>query len=159
MNDPTGADPTADRLVDAEPPTPTLVCEADLVQVDLPDDGEDPFIAALQLSGVHYTGTEISVWLRLTPTTIGQLLASLHQVLEKQQTTLGVPLTEPTVEHLDEKNDPDRTEQEQEGRIRRFLDPLGIRHLQARSPRSTVILAAAIATLMLLASVVQLVRG
>ena len=143
------------------PGEPTaLICEADVVQLDLPAD-HDPFGACLQVAGVHPSGTELVVWLRLTPTTIDRLVDQLSEVLHDQQTALGVPLDAPapgTVEGGDVESGPDSAGAG-ESRVRRLLDPLGLRHVRVRSPRSTVILAAAIAALMLLAFLVSLVRG
>lgn len=152
-----------------QPTTPgepaALICEADVVQLDLPVD-QDPFGACLQVAGLHPSGPELVVWLRLTPTTIDRLVGQLSDVLHDQQTALGVPLTtstrsgdidEDVVVDIDE-SDPESTGPG-EGRLRRFLDPLGLRHVRSRSPRSTMILAAAIAALMLLAFLVSVVRG
>lgn len=142
-----------------EPAAAALVCEADVVQLDLPAD-QDPFGACLQVAGLHPSGTELVVWLRLTPTTIDRLVGQLRDVLHDQQTALGVPPDAPAPGDVDDdvESGPDLAGAG-ESRVRRFLDPLGLRHVKARSPRSTVILAAAIAALMLLAFLVSLVRG
>lgn len=140
-----------------EPTVPALVCEADIVQLDLPAD-QDPFGACLQVAGLHPSGTELVVWLRLTPTTIDRLVGQLQQVLHDQQTALGVPSDIPAQTNVDVDVEPDLAGPG-ESRVRRFLDPLGLRHVRARSPRSTIVLAAAIAALMLLAFLVSVVRG
>lgn len=141
-----------------------LICEADVVQLDLPAD-QDPFGACLQVVGLHPSGTELVVWLRLTPTTIDRLVGQLSEVLHDQQTALGVPPDTPHRGDLDGGGVADDAEPAQdlagagERRVRRFMDPLGLRHVRVRSPRSTMILAAAIAALTVLALVVSLVRG
>ena len=146
------------------PGEPTaLICEADVVQLDLPAD-QDPFGACLQVAGLHSSGTELVVWLRLTPTTIDRLVGQLRDVLHDQQIALGVPPDAPAPGDVDVDVDVDVESGPDsagagESRVRRFLDPLGLRHVRVRSPRSTVILGAAIAALMLLAFLVSLVRG
>lgn len=157
----------SEPLVDQTEPTAqgestaaaALVCEADVVQLDLPAD-QDPFGACLQVAGLHPSGTELVVWLRLTPTTIDRLVDQLREVLHDQQTALGVPPDAPApgVDGGEVDSGPDSAGAG-ESRVRRLLDPLGLRHVRDRSPRSTVILAAAIAALMLLAFLVSLVRG
>ena len=133
-----------------------VICEADRAQVDLPD--EDAFDAALQVTGADLAGTEVIMWLRLTPTTITTLITQLDQVLQEQQRSLSIPAgTDPT--HADPEPDPDEPAGPEDGRVRRFLDPMGIRHLKDRSPRTTVIMGVAIAALLLLAFLIQLVRG
>jgi hypothetical protein len=145
-----------------EPAAAALVCEADVVQLELPAD-QDPFGACLQVAGLHSSGTELVVWLRLTPTTIDRLVDQLREVLHDQQTALGVAPDAPAPGDVDDGDVEVEWRQDPAGagesRVRRFLDPLGLRHVKARSPRSTVILAAAIAALMLLAFVVSMVRG
>ena len=149
----------APPVTETEPVPGALVCEADVVQLDLPED-QDPFGAALQVAGVHPSGTELVVWLRLTPTTIDRLVTQLRDVLHEQQTALGIPQGPPAEDDRDSDVEPDDGPAGPgESRVRRFLDPLGLRHVKARSPRSTAILAAAIAALMLLAFIVSLVRG
>lgn len=155
-------DPVA-TLADDEPPT-VVICEADGAHLDLPD--EDPFDATLQLTGTDQSGTtDVIAWLRLTPTTINHLVAQLEHVLHEQQHSLGI-WTGPTgvdPTHADTENDPHTFEPDPDapadGRVRQFLDPLGLRHLRNRSPRTTVVMGAAIAALLLLTVVVQLVRG
>lgn len=155
------SEPVVDQSADttpAEPASPALICEADVVQVDLPED-RDPFGASLQVAGLHPSGTELVVWVRLTPTTIERLVTQLHEMLHEQQTALSISPDPPSVGDVGDGDlEPDRAEPD-ESRVRRFLDPLGLRHVTARSPRSTLTLAAAIAALMLLAFVVSEVRG
>ena len=144
-----------------EPVAAALVCEADVVQLDLPAD-QDPFGACLQVAGLHPSGTELVVWLRLTPTTIDRLVDQLSEVLHDQQTALGVPRDAPAPGNIDDNGDFESGQDSAgagESRVRRLMDPLGLRHVKVRSPRSTVILAAGIAALMLLALAVSLVRG
>lgn len=152
----------SEAIAPGEPPTDALVCEADVVQLDLPAD-QDPFGACLQVAGVHPSGTELVVWLRLTPTTINQLVGELSELLHDQQSALGVRPDIRTRDHLDEPDDHVEPAQDTggagESRVRRFLDPMGLRHVRGRSPRSTVMLAAAIAALTMLAFVISLVRG
>jgi len=99
------------------------------------------------------------VWIRLTPTTINDLTDQLTQVLVAQQQILGGN----GFHHTDDV-DTDRTAADEDaqdtggGRAKRFFDPLGIRHLKDRSPRTTVMLGVAIASLMLLAFVLQQIR-
>ena len=156
--------PTQDgAIAPGESATDALVCEADAVQLDLPAD-HDPFGACLQVAGVHPSGTELVVWLRLTPTVIDRLVGQLSEVLHDQQTALGVPPDIRTRNDLERDVD-DEVEPTQdttgagESRLRRIMDPLGLRHVRGRSPRSTVMLAAAIAALTMLAFVISLVRG
>lgn len=162
--------PTQDEVIaPGESTTDTLVCEADVVQLDLPAD-QDPFGACLQVAGVHPSGPELVVWLRLTPTVIDRLVGQLSELLHDQQTALGVPPDIRTRNDLERNDDgrdvDDAVEPTQdptggagESRLRRFMDPLGLRHVRGRSPRSTVMLAAAIAALTMLAFVISLVRG
>ena len=112
------------------------------------------------MAGTDPEGREVAVWVRLTPTTINDLTERLEEVLLAQQQTLGPSgRHSPTDHDIDsaaaDTGDPDAGE----GRVKRFFDPMGIRHLKDRSPRSTVILGAAIASLVVLAFVLQLVRG
>jgi hypothetical protein len=155
------SEPVVDQSADttpAEPAHAALICEADVVQVDLPED-RDPFGASLQVAGLHPSGTELVLWLRLTPTTIDRLVTQLREMLHEQQTALGVAPDPPAGDDLGDGDlEPDRAGAG-ESRVRRFLDPLGLRHVTARTPRSTLTLAAAIAALMLLAFVVSEVRG
>lgn len=161
--------PTQDEVIaPGESTTDALVCEADVVQLDLPAD-QDPFGACLQVAGVHPSGPELVVWLRLTPTVIDRLVGQLSELLHDQQTALGVPPdigTRNDLERVDDGLDVDEdVEPTQdragagESRLRRFMDPLGLRHVRGRSSRSTVMLAAAIAALTMLAFVISLVRG
>lgn len=155
------SEPVVDQSADttpAEPAHAALICEADVVQVDLPED-RDPFGASLQVAGLHPSGTELVVWVRLTPTTIERLVTQLREMLHEQQTALSISADPPSVGDVGDGDlEPDRAEPD-ESRVRRFLDPLGLRHVTARSSRSTLTLAAAIAALMLLAFVVSEVRG
>lgn len=142
----------------AEPAHPALICEADLVQVDLPED-QDPFGASLQVAGLHPSGTELVVWLRLTPTTIERLVTQLREMLHEQHTALGIPPEPPAGDDVGDSHLNQDPAGPEESRVRRFLDPLGVRHVTTRTPRSTLTLAAAIAALMLLAFIVSEVRG
>ena len=101
------------------------------------------------------------MWIRLTPTTIDDLTEQLAEVLLAQQQILGVNGFHRTTDDVDTdratagEDDPDPGE----GRAKRFFDPMGIRYLKDRSPRTTVMLGVAIASLMLLAFVLQHIRG
>lgn len=130
------------------------ICQAQCIEIEIAGDGSDPFDATFLLAGSDDSGRELAVWMRLTPTVISNLTEQLDDVLHAQQESLGV-----TEQATPTGDDPDTADQGAgEPRVRRFLDPLGLRHLRTRSPRSTVVLAAAIAALLLVATVVQLVR-
>ena len=142
-----------------------VICQAEAVEIGLDDDATDPFDATLLLGGIDPEGREVAVWIRLTPTTITNLTERLGEVLFAQQDILGisgrgtttggvVPDRDATVD--DEDEDDSKTG---EGRVRRFFDPMGIRHLKDRSPRTTVYLGAAIASLVILSFILQLLRG
>ena len=145
-----------------------MICQADSVEIGLGEDGTDPFDATFLLAGTDPRGREIAVWIRLTPTTITNLTERLGEVLFAQQDILGisgrglaggvVPDRDAAADDDDENDDEDAPNTG-EGRVRRFFDPMGIRHLKDRSPRTTVVLGAAIASLVLLAFILQLLRG
>ena len=136
-----------------------VICQAGSVEIGGGQDGADPFDATFLLAGTDPQGREIAVWIRLTPTTINDLTDQLAQVLVAQQQILGGN----GLHHTDDV-DSDRSAADEddpdpgEGRAKRFFDPLGIRHLKDRSPRTTVMLGGAIASLMLLAFVLQQIR-
>jgi hypothetical protein len=131
-----------------------LICQAVSVEIGFDGDGTDPFDATFLVAGPDDSGRELAVWMRLTPTVISTLTERLGDVLRSQQEALGVTeQATPAGDDLDAE-DTDAAVP----RMKRFLDPMGMRHLRARSPRSTVVLAAAIAALLMLAIVVQLVR-
>jgi len=136
-----------------------VICQAGSVEIGIGLDGADPFDATFLLAGTDPQGREVAVWIRLTPTTINDLTDQLAQVLSAQQQILGSN----GFHHTDDV-DTDRAATDEddpdpgEGRTKRFLDPLGIRHLKDRSPRTTVMLGVAIASLMLLAFVLQQIR-
>ena len=137
-----------------------VICQAESVEIGIGQDGADPFDATLLLAGADPQGREVAVWIRLTPTTINDLTDQLTQVLVAQQQILGG-----NGPHHADDVDTDRCAADEddqdtgEGRAKRFFDPLGIRHLKDRSPRTTVMLGGAIASLMLLAFVLQHIRG
>lgn len=135
-----------------------VICPAESIEIGVSDDATDPFDATLLLAGSDTEGREVAVWIRLTPTTINDLTEQLRQVLAAQHQVLGV-----TGQHSITDTDNEATDEEDpgagEGRVKRFFDPMGIRHLKERSPRTTVILGAAIASLVILAFILQLVRG
>ena len=137
-----------------------VICQAGSVEIGVGQDGADPFDATLLLAGTDPQGRDVAVWIRLTPTTINDLTDQLTQVLVAQQQILGGNSLHRTTDDVDtDRNAGDEDEQDTgEGRAKRFLDPLGIRHLKDRSPRTTVMLGVAIATLMLLAFVLQQIR-
>jgi len=138
-----------------------VICQAGSVEIGVGQDGADPFDATFLLAGTDPQGREVAVWIRLTPTTINDLTDQLTQVLVAQQQILGGNSLHRTTDDVDtDRNAGDEDDQDTgEGRAKRFLDPLGIRHLKDRSPRTTVILGGAIASLMLLAFVLQHIRG
>ena len=149
-------------LGDAAPAAATgVICQAESVEIGIGQDSADPFDATFLLAGTDPQGREVAVWIRLTPTTINDLTDQLTQVLVAQQQILGGNSLHRTTDDVDtDRNVGDEDEQDTgEGRAKRFLDPLGIRHLKDRSPRTTVILGGAIASLMLLAFVLQHIRG
>ena len=135
-----------------------MICQAESVEIGVSEDDADPFDATFLLAGTDTKGREVAVWIRLTPTTINDLTEQLGQVLAAQQQILGVT-SRPSITDVDseaaDEADPDPVE----GRVKRFFDPMGIRHLKDRSPRTTVILGAAIASLVMVAFILQQVRG
>jgi hypothetical protein len=138
-----------------------VFCQAEVVDIGLAGTGTDPFDATFLLAGTDPERGEIVVWIRLTPTTINDLIARLGEVLFAQQDSLGVNRQQSTIG--DAGPDRDNTDQDdpdpEDGRVKRFFDPMGIRHLKDRSPRTTVVLGAAIASLVILAFILQLFRG
>jgi len=157
---PTGQETTQiTDLGDAAPAA--VICQAEVVDVGLAGAGTDPFDATFLLAGTDHQGREIVVWIRLTPTTINDLIDRLGEVLFAQQDILGINRHQSTADDVDtdraaaDEDEPDPGE----GRAKRFFDPMGIRNLRDRSPRTTVMLGVAIASLMLLAFVLQQIRG
>jgi hypothetical protein len=157
----TGPDQTlvVDRPLPAD--ATGVICQAESVEIGLGQDGADPFDAIFLLAGTDPRGREVAVWIRLTPTTINDLTEQLTQVLSAQQQILGGNGFHRTTDDIDtHRTTADEDEDDPgEGRAKRFFDPMGIRHLKDRSPRSTVMLGVAIASLMLLAFVLQHLRG
>ena len=161
----TGTDP--DQPPQGDPGQPAagaatgVICQAESVEIGLGQDGADPFDAIFLLAGTDPRGREVAVWIRLTPTTINDLTEQLTQVLSAQQQILGGNGFHRTTDDIDtHRTTADEDEDDPgEGRAKRFFDPMGIRHLKDRSPRSTVMLGVAIASLMLLAFVLQHLRG
>ena len=137
-----------------------VICQAGSVEIGVGQDGADPFDATFLLAGTDPQGREIAVWIRLTPTTINDLTDQLAQVLVAQQQILGGNGPHRTTDDVDtDRTAADGDDQDPgEGRAKRFFDPLGIRHLKDRSPRTTLMLGGAIASLMLLAFVLQQIR-
>ena len=137
-----------------------VICQAGSVEIGVGQDGADPFDAAFLLAGTDPQGREVAVWIRLTPTTINDLTDQLTQVLVAQQQILGGNSLHRTTDDVDtDRNAGDEDDQDTgEGRAKRIFDPLGIRHLKDRSPRTTVMLGVAVASLMLLAFVLQQIR-
>ena len=149
-------------LGDAAPAAATgVICQAESVEIGIGQDSADPFDATFLLAGTDTEHREVAVWIRLTPTTINDLTDQLAEVLVAQQQILGGNGFHRTTDDVDT----DRTAADEdepnpgEGRAKRFFDPMGIRHLKDRSPRTTVILGVAIAALVILAYVLQLIRG
>ncbi len=164
----TPADPavsTEPRLAvdpDEAPPagtTTSVICRAESVEIGVGQDDADPFDATLLLAGTDPRGREVAVWIRLTPTTITDLTEQLGLVLAAQHQVLGVNGVHASTTDVDldaaDEDDPEAGE----GRVRRFFDPMGIRHLKDRSPRTTGVLGAAIACLVVLAFILQLLHG
>ena len=137
-----------------------VICQAASVEIGVGLDGADPFDATFLLAGTDPQGREVAVWIRLTPTTINDLTDQLTQVLVAQQQILGGNGPHRTTDDVDtDRTAADGDDQDPgEGRAKRFFDPLGIRHLKDRSPRTTLMLGGAIASLMLLAFVLQQIR-
>ncbi len=137
----------------------SVICQAEVVDIGLAGTGTDPFDATFLLAGTDQ-GREIVVWIRLTPTTINDLIDRLGEVLFAQQDVLGINRHQNTTDDADPAHDnTDEDDPDPGGRVKRFFDPMGIRHLKERSSRTTVILGAAIASLVILAFILQLVRG
>src|SRR5664279_1449891 len=59
-------------LGDAAPAA--VICQAEVVDIGLAGAGTDPFDATFLLAGTDPQGREIVVWIRLTPTTINDLI-------------------------------------------------------------------------------------
>jgi len=165
---PTGTGPDQPPQEDPEVPGQAaaaaatgVICQAESVEIGLGQDGADPFDAIFLLAGTDPRGREVAVWIRLTPTTINDLTEQLTQVLSAQQQILGGNGFHRTTDDIDtHRTTADEDEDDPgEGRAKRFFDPMGIRHLKDRSPRTTVMLGVAIASLMLLAFVLQHIRG
>ena len=137
-----------------------VICQAGSVEIGIGQDGADPFDATFLLAGTDPQGREVAVWIRLTPTTINDLTDQLAQVLVAQQQILGGNGVHRTTDDVDtDRSAADEDAQDTgEGRAKRFFDPMGIRYLKDRSPRTTVILGGAIASLMLLAFILQQLR-
>jgi len=135
-----------------------VICQAGSVEIGVGQDGADPFDATFLLAGTDPQGREVAVWIRLTPT--NDLTDQLTQVLVAQQQILGGNGPHRTTDDVDtDRTAADGDDQDPgEGRAKRFFDPLGIRHLKDRSPRTTLMLGGAIASLMLLAFVLQQIR-
>lgn len=134
--------------------------EASSVAVIVGNDGTNPFDVTLQLCGDDKAGGEITLGIRLSNGLIVELTQQMREAMLAQLDLLqftderAAGSGDPTGE--DENN---QQEQEGEGRLRQFFDPMGIRYLKERSPRTTVILGVVIGSLVLLAFVLQLVRG
>ena len=136
-----------------------VICQAESVEIGIGQDGADPFDATFLLAGTDPQGREVAVWIRLTPTTINDLTDQLTQVLVAQQQILGGNGFHHTDDVDTDRAAVDEDDQDTgEGRAKRFFDPMGIRYLKDRSPRTTVMLGGAIASLMLLAFVLQQIR-
>jgi hypothetical protein len=153
--------PAADPAEQSNGTGAGVICEAEVVDIGLAGTGTDPFDATFLLAGSDPHGREIVVWIRLTPTTINDLIDRLGEVLFAQQDILGINRHQVTTDEVDPDRDiTDEDDPDPGGsRVRRFFDPMGIRHLKDRSPRTTVVLGAAIASLVILAFVLQLFRG
>src|SRR6478752_569543 len=95
-------DDVAAALTDADPANPpaadpgelpngsaaSVICQAEVVDIGLAGTGTDPFDATLLLAGTDPHGRETVVWIRLTPTTINDLIERLGEVLFAQQDVL-----------------------------------------------------------------------
>ena len=144
-----------------QPSANGVICQATTAEIGVGTD-DDPFDATFLLAGTNDEGREVAVWIRLTPTTITNLTEQLGHVLLAQQESLGISGDHHTA---DPGDDPDASHDDEDnaatgdGRIKRFFDPLGIRHFKDRSARTTVVLGAAIASLVMLAFILQMVRG
>ena len=150
--------PPVGELDDDVPAAVGVLCQAESAEIGISGASTDPFDATLVLSGTDPQGLEVAVWMRLTPTTIYQITEQLEEVLVAQQQSLGVSGHNPADQDVDSGATEPGDADPGEGRVKRFFDPMGIRHMRDRSPRSTVILGAAIASLVVLAFVLQLVR-
>jgi hypothetical protein len=138
----------------------SVICQAEVVDIGLAGAGTDPFDATLLLAGTDPQGREIVVWIRLTPTTINDLIERLGEVLFAQQDILGINRHQCTTDDVPDHDNPDEDDPDPgDDRVKRFFDPMGIRYLKDRSPRTTVVLGAAIASLVILAFILQLLRG
>jgi hypothetical protein len=136
-----------------------VICQAESVEIGVSEDDADPFDATFLLAGTDTVGREVAVWIRLTPTTINDLTEQLGQVLAAQQQCLGVTGRPSSTADGDSEAADEADLDPVEGRVKRFFDPMGIRHLKDRSPRTTVLLGAAIASLVMVAFILQQIRG
>ena len=153
--------PAADPAEQSNGTGAGVICEAEVADIGLAGTGTDPFDATFLLAATDPQDREIVVWIRLTPTTINDLIDRLGEVLSAQQDILGINRHQGNTDDVDPDRD-NRNEDDPdpgEGRVKRFFDPMGIRHLKDRSPRTTVVLGAAIASLVILAFILQLFRG
>lgn len=114
------------------------MAEATAIEV-LPSVDGDPFEASLSLLHHDQDATGIGVWLRLTPTVIGQLQDALANVLAEQHTALGIDPADASQQHqeVDKEDDTDGEEDEgEETFFNRARDPLGLRHIRSGSPQT-----------------------
>src|SRR6478752_3710298 len=81
-----------------------VICEAEVVDIGLAGTGTDPFDATFLLAGTDPKDREIVVWIRLTPTTINDLIDRLGEVLFAQQDVLGLNRDEGTTDEVDSDN-------------------------------------------------------
>lgn len=145
--------------------TQPVDCEAHHLEIGIPDpelatgDHEnpgtgDPFDAELLLAGPAPSGQEIALWIRLTPTVIGDLQTRLDEVLTAQRHALG--LQNPT--DTADLGNPDPEDTKPSGsRARRIADPLGVRSMvQTSTTRAQIIIVTAVVALVLLAVILRI---
>lgn len=131
---------------------------AEVIDIGIGDDESDPFDATLLLGATSEQGADIALWVHLTPTLITELREQLTAVFRAQQRALGVTTSDPTATAEPNNDQPVVAEPlESSARLKRLFDPIGLRHLRDRSPRSTVLLAVLIASLLVLTLLIQIV--
>ena len=113
----------------------------------------DPFGSTLLLTAADET---IRVWAPLTPTTITALVNQLTDILRAQKAALGVPVDSPD---SDERDDTGDAPVERQSLRERVSDPMGLRGLRDRTPKTPILIACAIAALLLLAFIGKLFLG
>lgn len=126
---------------------------ADAIEVLYPPT-EDPFDVTLVLA-VDQPDLQLAVGARLTPPLIADLIEQLLDLQDEQHQAMGLPPATQAPDAAPDTDAADEGPEDTEGLTRRAADPLGLRHLRARSPKSTVYIACAIAALLVLSLLIN----